>query len=153
MVQYGMVQYSTVWYSTVQYSTVQYSTVQYSTVQYSTVQYGTVWYSSVQYNSHSQELISVLHTIQNVTVPCSNLLYQKCLGTKGSKGVRGQKVLRVPGDKRCYGCLGQKLRRSTCETFFFKIFCNFSLSMILWFLARKKEGPIGPWNSSQVIFS
>ena len=58
-------------------------------------------------------------TVHYVTVPCCNVLYQRCQGTKGAKGVRGLKVSRVPEFKRCQGCQGtkgakgQKLRRST----------------------------------------
>ena len=77
-------------------------------VQYSIVHYIMVLYGKVQYSIHS--IVVVLKnssqffifklpgtlskyenqsTVLYVTVPCYNVLYQSCQGTKGAKGVRG----------------------------------------------------------------
>ena len=87
---------------------------------YSIVQYCTVVISVFNFEiSRNHIKVENQSTVQYVTVSSCNVLYQRCQGTKGGKGVRWQKMPRVPEFKRCQGCQGkkgakgQKLRRST----------------------------------------
>ena len=76
-----------------------------------------VWYSIIQWSfSRTQFSSSFLNSqepFQNkeIKVQYYMSLYQRCQGTKGAKGVRGQKFSRVPGFKKVPRAPGSKSQK------------------------------------------